>query len=439
MNWDDVEKKYKTFADPIHGYIRMNDICLQFIDTPQFQRLRDIKQLGTLSYIFPSATHTRYSHSLGVAHLSGNIVNKYKQNQPELNLTTREVNLVKLAGLLHDLGHSAFSHVFDNVFMKQINNKSDYNHENMSIKMLEYLIDDNNIDLDNEDINFIKQLIISSKTNNIANITNNKYLYEIVANGTNCIDVDKFDYLSRDMHHLFGTSKTFNFQRIYEFNRVIDNTICYDYKVAFDIYELFQQRYNMHRQMYHHKKSKSIEYMISDAMVYANNTLQISKSTENPKEFVHLTDNIIKIIEISKDKSLIKSQNIIKRLNTRKLYEFIDEYIVPNELVDKIPIINEIDISTNNTTHNININPDDIIIYDNRMNFNLNNKNPVDNVYFYNSHNLTKKFKKNKNNISLLLPHIYEERIIRIYSRNINNDINRAIKLAFHRYLKKYN
>ena len=439
MNWEDVEKKYKTFSDPIHGYIKMNSLCLQFIDTPQFQRLRDLKQLGTLCYIFPSAVHTRFEHSIGVGHLSGSIVERYKQNQKELKLTNREVNLVKIAGLTHDLGHGPFSHIFDNVFIPKIQYKTNYNHETMSIKMLDYLIDDNNIDLEKQDINFIKQLIISAKLQSTDINYHQKYLYEIVANGYNSIDVDKFDYLSRDMHNLFGVSKSYNFQRIYEFNRVIDENICYDSKVFFDIYELFQQRYNMHRQMYHHKKNKSIEYMISDAMFYADNILNISKSIENPEDFLYLTDNIIKTIEISKNPELKKSQDIIKNIHKRHLYEFIDEYIVPLELINKIPIIEETDISTNNIVHNVNINPEDIIIYDNRLNYNKNDKNPIDNVYFYNSYDLTKKFKKNKADVSLLFPNNYEERVLRIYSRNTDYNINLAIKLAFQQYLSQFN
>lgn len=432
MNWEDLDNTYKTFIDPIHGYINMNSLCLSFIDTPQFQRLRNLKQLGTLSYVFSSATHTRFSHSIGVGHLAGNLVNKYKKNQPELNLTNREINLTKIAGLCHDLGHGPFSHVFDNEFIRKKN--INFKHENMSIDMLNYLIDDNHIDLEKQDIRFIENSIINNFNKNIEH----SYLYDIVANSNNCIDVDKFDYLSRDMHHVFGNTKTYNCNRIYKFNRVIDNNICYDIKVIFDIYELFHQRYNMHREVYNHKKAKSIEYMISDILLYADNVLNISQSINNPMDFINITDDIIKIIELSNDSRLERSQFIIKQLQNRKLYKYIDEYIVPIELIYKIPDINKIDISTNNITHNINIDPDDIIIYDKKINFNLNNKNPVDNVYFYSFDNIETKFKNNKNNISLILPNNYEDRILRIYSRNQCQKMNLAIKLAFRNFLKQF-
>jgi deoxynucleoside triphosphate triphosphohydrolase SAMHD1 len=94
-------------------------------------------------------------------------------------------------------------------------------------------------------------------------------LYEIVANGRNCIDVDKFDYLARDMLNLFGVKKMFNFSRLWMFNRVIDDQICYHSSVTLDIYDLFQQRYQMHKQIYNHRKGKAVEFMICDAMVAA--------------------------------------------------------------------------------------------------------------------------------------------------------------------------
>ena len=80
--------------DQVHGYIRMSPTCVSIIDTPQFQRLRDLKQLGTLYYVFPGASHNRFEHSLGVAHLAGETVARFQATQPELGLSARDIDLL---------------------------------------------------------------------------------------------------------------------------------------------------------------------------------------------------------------------------------------------------------------------------------------------------------------------------------------------------------
>lgn len=109
----------------------------------------------------------------------------------------------------------------------------------------------------------------TGRTHKGSRVDKRGYLYEIVANGRNCIDVDKFDYLARDMLNLFGVRKVFNFSRLTMFNRVIGDQICYHTSVNLDIYDMFQQRYQMHKQIYNHRKGKAVEYMICDAMLLA--------------------------------------------------------------------------------------------------------------------------------------------------------------------------
>ncbi|XP_059152281.1 deoxynucleoside triphosphate triphosphohydrolase SAMHD1-like [Physella acuta] len=110
----------KVYNDPIHGHIEVNPACQAIIDTPIFQRLRFIKQLGMVYYVYPGAGHNRFEHSLGVYHLAGQFVRNLRQNQPELDITENDILCVEIAALCHDLGHGPFSHVFDNLFLTAI-------------------------------------------------------------------------------------------------------------------------------------------------------------------------------------------------------------------------------------------------------------------------------------------------------------------------------
>jgi HD superfamily phosphohydrolase len=208
----------KIVMDPIQGLIKLDGTFAQIVDTPQFQRLRDLKQLGSAYFIFPGASHNRFEHSLGVAHLSKLWANKFRVDQPGLGVTERQVDLVGLAGLCHDLGHGPFSHVFDNEFIPAVRPHSTWKHEQMSVKLLEHCVDQNHIDLgddchcdaprcsyisfaDKEDLQYIGDLIMGDGPSKQRK-GRCAFLFDIVNNSRNSVDVDKFDYLQRDAYNV---------------------------------------------------------------------------------------------------------------------------------------------------------------------------------------------------------------------------------------------
>ncbi|VFQ93167.1 unnamed protein product [Cuscuta campestris] len=113
----------KQVYDNVHGNIYLDPLSLKFVDSEQFQRLRDLKQLGLTFLVYPGAVHSRFEHSIGVYWLASDTIQRLKANQgSELGIDHFDVQTVKLAGLLHDVGHGPFSHMFEREFLPRVLN-----------------------------------------------------------------------------------------------------------------------------------------------------------------------------------------------------------------------------------------------------------------------------------------------------------------------------
>src|SRR4051812_22921729 len=98
----------KFISDSVHGSIGITDVEKEIINSKVFQRLRNIKQLGLVNYVFPGAGYSRLSHSLGVCHVTGKILESILHNHPEYSettLTNKNIQIYRIAALLHDVGH----------------------------------------------------------------------------------------------------------------------------------------------------------------------------------------------------------------------------------------------------------------------------------------------------------------------------------------------
>ncbi|KAI8369175.1 hypothetical protein EDC96DRAFT_607057 [Choanephora cucurbitarum] len=424
----------KVMNDPIHGHITLDDYTVEFIDTPQFQRLRDLKQLGALYFIFPGASHNRFEHSVGVSHLSGTLVERFAREQPELNVTQDEIKCLKLAGLCHDLGHGPFSHVFDGSFMPHARPGLNWSHEQASEMMLEYLIDDNNIDMERTEINFVKDLI-AGEARSQSKYEDRKFLFDIVANKKNSVDVDKFDYIERDTYNM-GLRSSYDAKRLLVYSRVINNEICYHHKEVYNLYEMFHTRYNLFKQIYLHRVNESIEWMLVDAFLAADHKLKISSSIDQPEEYLYMTDDILRTIERSRDPELEESRRIIKLLRTRNLYKFVDEFLIPPELESKL---NETTVTpqdiVNHQTDNAGLSESDVIVSFSKVNYSMKEKNPVDSIRFFSKFNDKESFNIPQDKVSYLIPTTFQDVNLRIYTRDPSKML--AIQKAFRRYLRQ--
>src|SRR5437667_11951786 len=102
--------KSKLIRDAVHGDIEMGALEVELMDTPEFQRLRGIKQLGTAYLVFPSAVHTRFEHSLGTSWMAHRIVQSIRRSR---SISADEENVIRVAALLHDITHIPFGHTLE--------------------------------------------------------------------------------------------------------------------------------------------------------------------------------------------------------------------------------------------------------------------------------------------------------------------------------------
>ncbi|CAM8973543.1 unnamed protein product [Rhodiola kirilowii] len=427
----------KNIHDNVHGNIYLDPLALKFIDTEQFQRLRDLKQLGMAHMVYPGAVHSRFEHSLGVYWLAGEAVSKLKANQGmDLGINRFDVQTVKLAGLLHDLGHGPFSHIFEREFLPRVLHGSKWSHEEMSVKMVDYIVDEHHIEIDSDTLRKVKDMILAaSESSQLKNTREKRFLYDIVANGRNGIDVDKFDYIARDTRAC-GLGCNFQHQRLMDVMRVLDDEICYRATDYLTVHKLFATRADLHRTVYVHAKVKAIELMVVDALLQANDYLQISSYALEPSEYWKLDDTIIKTIETAPDQDLKNARDLILRIRRRDLYQFCNEYAVPIEQLENFKDVTAQDIVCSQKG-GVAIKEEDVAVSNTKIDLTRGKHNPLESIKFFKDLESNEKFTIPNNRISHLLPAFYEDKIVRVYSKK--PELVAAISEAFENFqLKTY-
>ncbi|KAJ4974251.1 hypothetical protein NE237_007425 [Protea cynaroides] len=426
-------RKSKLVHDNVHKYIFIEPLFLDFIDTQQFQRLRDLKQLGIAYMIYPGAVHSRFEHSLGVYHLAGEAVQKLEfHHGSELDIDRFDRQTVKLAGLLHDIGHGPFSHLFERGFLPRVCKGMEWSHEHMSIDMIDYLIDQNCIETDPDIIKKAKEMILASSENSVPkSMKEKKFLYDIVANGRNGIDVDKFDYIVRDCRAC-DMGCNFQFERLMETMRVIENEICYPAKDYRSVHKLFTTRADLYNTVYTHRVVKAIELMCVDALVEADSYLEISSKINQPADFWKLDDTIIKRIEIDTSNELRDSRNLIQRIRRRDLYQYCNQFVVPNEKLEHFKDVTAQDIICSQKSSEATLREEDIIVSNIKIDLTRGRHNPLESIKFFQDYDSNEKFSIEEDCVSHLLPASNQDMIVRVYAKK--HDLVMSVAEAFENY-----
>ncbi|KGX93846.1 hypothetical protein N781_01220 [Pontibacillus halophilus JSM 076056 = DSM 19796] len=234
----------KVFKDPVHRYVHVRDrIIWDLVGTPEFQRLRRVRQLGTSYLTFHGAEHSRFNHSLGVYEIVRRILDNFK-DRPNWNKEQRILCLT--AALLHDLGHGPFSHSFEKVFK--------LDHEDYTRAII----------LGDTNVNHILRRVDDDFPQKVADVINKTYEDKLVVSLISSqIDADRMDYLQRDAYFTGVSYGHFDMERILRVMRPMEDQVAVKESGMHAVEDYIMSRYQMYWQVYFHPVTRSAEVILT--------------------------------------------------------------------------------------------------------------------------------------------------------------------------------
>jgi len=310
---------YEVIKDPIYGYIRLYEHEGRIVNTPSFQRLRRIKQLYSGQFVYPGATHTRFSHSLGVMHLSGlfisQILEPYSTDIPK-DTFLHYFFLMRLWGLTHDLGHGPFSHIFDQAVLE----KQGINHEYMSSKIVQE--DDGIADIIGTTLG---RFSITPKTlseylgkstreewtsaGNIGNTNHSEMALYYVLKGFYSVDI--IDYLLRDNYNTGAGYGSFDWQRLILHSHLHKNEIALDKKARDALDALLLSRVFSFNTIYYHRWSRAVDHLTRDFLEKADKKIDFRNYTQDAEKYSILDEE--SIFHMKEIKRIPEREMLLKR------------------------------------------------------------------------------------------------------------------------------
>jgi HD superfamily phosphohydrolase len=353
-----TQPRTQRVRDPVHGLIvfeaenTIDQLAWSLMDTPEFQRLRRIRQLGVSEFTFPSAVHTRFAHSMGVFHTARLLVKiiEREMSRKEQKFEEEKANVAVIAALLHDLGHGPFSHTFEGV---QASRGVKRRHEQWTAEIIR-----------NPEGQILPLLEghkpgMTEKVAALLEKEDPEDIYHAVVSSS--FDADRLDYLRRDKLMTGTGAGAIDFDWLKENLRVADiqidapdespdgsrkvPTFCLDRKALPAAEQFLLARYTLHQQVYFHKTTRCVEHMIAKllraiaklaagkpadrkntGLPYAHPLQRFfSKNGETLANYLALDDSVIigSLDALSQAKDPVIAE-IATRLRDRRLYKTLD-------------------------------------------------------------------------------------------------------------------
>jgi uncharacterized protein len=302
-----IMKFVGEITDPIHKHIRFTELEHDILDNEIFQRLRRIRQLAGAHLVYPSAQHSRFEHSLGTMHIAG-YAGETLFSKGYLD-SEDKIQEIRLAALLHDIGHGPFSHLFEEV----LDEKGRKNHEDIGMEII----------LKSEISDIISRHGYDSCTVSRLSCGQSKirFLGEIIAGS---LSADIMDYLPRDGMFTGAEYGNIDYHRLVgSFQVVTNQRLAIDRSALYSFESMLISRYEMFKAVYFHKTVRSAEVMLLHSMLLADE--QLNLTDVSLEKFSELTDeNVLeRIITLNGENEI--AAKLARDYRSRKLLKCVYE------------------------------------------------------------------------------------------------------------------
>ncbi len=304
--------------DPVHGYVYVTDNEKRIIDSYPMQRLRRLRQLAGSEYVYPSANHTRFEHCLGVMFLAGKVV-----ESPNLSkvVNDEEAEMVRIAALLHDVGHGPFSHVFEQLLIKDL----DTTHEDIS----SWIINEGEISLELNKMGYKSEEIAKLAVGKLRR-SGKAFWDQIISSG---VDVDKQDFIVRDTFHTGAEYGFVDVFRLIHAMDIFEENLAVEVNALSTLEAFMIARIESFKSIYFHRVGRAAQIMLTMAMEKAKSELGLT-AFKTTGQYLAMDDYTV----WSALKQCNKSKEIIENLEHRKLLKCAYE----RTFYEKDPMISNI-------------------------------------------------------------------------------------------------
>lgn len=285
--------------DPVHGYVYITENEKEIIDSFPVQRLRRLRQLAGAEYVYPGANHTRFEHSVGVMFLASRVLENPYISQ---HISEEEAEMVRIAALLHDVGHGPFSHIFEHLLIKKLNKT----HEDITSWII--------INSELKDV-LNKMGYEPEKVGKLAvgrlHKPRKAFLDQIISSA---VDVDKLDFIVRDTYHTGAEYGYIDVFRLIHMFDVLDENLTVDLGALSALESFIIARIESFKSIYFHRVGRAAQIMLATAMEKANEELGLT-SFKTSEEYLAMDDYTAWTML----KNCEKSSRIIKNLENRRM------------------------------------------------------------------------------------------------------------------------